>query len=158
MAISVHCDVVSAEESIFSGPATYVDRRISGNARVVEGGYRVSGRWQFASGHGHAAWMGGHCRVQEPDGSIRLGRDGPVIAVSWGAPLAAIDEQLKYRSRRYFASVGNQPASDDSPFARGLLDVSLPKDDIDRIEAACLARPEFDAARPEVQPDAPRND
>ena len=40
-----------------------------------------------------------------------------------GAPLAAIDEQLKYRSRRYFASVGNQPASDDSPFARGLLDV-----------------------------------
>ena len=48
-------------------------------ARVVEGGYRVSGRWQFASGHGHCAWMGGHCRVQEPDGSIRLGRDGQPI-------------------------------------------------------------------------------
>lgn len=27
-----------------------------------------------------------------------------------------------------------------------------------QIEASCLARPEFDAARPEVQPDAPRND
>jgi indole-3-acetate monooxygenase len=48
-------------------------------ARVVEGGYRVSGRWQFASGHGHAAWMGGHCRVQEPDGSIRCGADGEPI-------------------------------------------------------------------------------
>ncbi|MBD0270961.1 MAG: acyl-CoA dehydrogenase family protein [Acetobacteraceae bacterium] len=44
-------------------------------ARVVGGGYRVTGRWQFASGHGHATWMGGHCRVQEADGSIRLGPD-----------------------------------------------------------------------------------
>lgn len=48
-------------------------------ARVVEGGYRVTGRWQFASGHGHAAWMGGHCRVQEPDGSIRLGPEGQPV-------------------------------------------------------------------------------
>lgn len=48
-------------------------------ARVVEGGFRVSGRWQFASGHGHAAWMGGHCRVQEPDGTIRLGPDGEPV-------------------------------------------------------------------------------
>ena len=48
-------------------------------ARVVEGGYRVSGRWQFASGHGHAAWMGGHCRVQESDGSIRCGPDGEPV-------------------------------------------------------------------------------
>lgn len=48
-------------------------------ARVVEGGYRVTGRWQFASGHGNATWMGGHCRVQEPDGSIRLGADGQPI-------------------------------------------------------------------------------
>lgn len=48
-------------------------------ARVVEGGYRATGRWQFASGHGHASWMGGHCRVQEPDGSIRLGPDGQPV-------------------------------------------------------------------------------
>ena len=48
-------------------------------ARVVEGGYRVTGRWQFASGHGHCAWVGGHCRVQEPDGSIRLGPDGQPV-------------------------------------------------------------------------------
>ena len=63
-------------------------------ARVVEGGFRVTGRWQFASGHGHAAWMGGHCRVQEPDGSIRCGADGqpvertmlfPHDAASWTA-------------------------------------------------------------------------
>ncbi len=48
-------------------------------ARVVEGGFRVSGRWQFASGHGHAAWVGGHCRVQEPDGAIRCGADGQPV-------------------------------------------------------------------------------
>jgi maleylacetoacetate isomerase len=33
-----------------------------------------------------------------------------------------------------------------------------PFPNIRQIEAACLARPEFDAARPELQPDAPRND
>jgi alkylation response protein AidB-like acyl-CoA dehydrogenase len=45
-------------------------------AVVVEGGYRVSGSWQFASGVNHATWVGGHCVIVEPDGSLRLGDDG----------------------------------------------------------------------------------
>jgi alkylation response protein AidB-like acyl-CoA dehydrogenase len=45
-------------------------------AVVVEGGYRVSGSWHFASGLGHATWVGGHCVVVEPDGSLRMGDDG----------------------------------------------------------------------------------
>jgi indole-3-acetate monooxygenase len=45
-------------------------------ARAVPGGYRVSGRWRFASGCRHATWMGVHCTVQEPDGSLRLNAAG----------------------------------------------------------------------------------
>ena len=45
-------------------------------ATAVPGGYRVSGRWDFASGCRHASWMGAHCHVKEPDGSLRLNRAG----------------------------------------------------------------------------------
>ena len=34
-----------------------------GDAVPVEGGYRVSGEWNFASGGRHATWFGGRCRV-----------------------------------------------------------------------------------------------
>jgi alkylation response protein AidB-like acyl-CoA dehydrogenase len=42
----------------------------------VEGGYRLSGTWDFASGCRHANWMGAHCHVREADGSLRLNRHG----------------------------------------------------------------------------------
>jgi alkylation response protein AidB-like acyl-CoA dehydrogenase len=45
-------------------------------ATAVPGGYRVTGRWDFASGCRHARWMGAHCNVAEPDGSLRLNRAG----------------------------------------------------------------------------------
>jgi indole-3-acetate monooxygenase len=45
-------------------------------AHAVSGGYRVSGTWQFASGCRHARWMGAHCQVIEPDGSLRLNSAG----------------------------------------------------------------------------------
>lgn len=45
-------------------------------ATVEQGGYRISGRWDFASGCRQATWMGAHCRVQEPDGSFRKHADG----------------------------------------------------------------------------------
>jgi indole-3-acetate monooxygenase len=45
-------------------------------AVAVEGGYRASGSWSFASGIKHATWLGGHCPVLEPDGSPRLAPDG----------------------------------------------------------------------------------
>lgn len=49
-------------------------------AKAVPGGYRVDGEWHFASGSRQATWMGAHCQVLEPDGSLRrnhLGR--PVV-------------------------------------------------------------------------------
>lgn len=45
-------------------------------ASAVAGGYRVSGSWDFASGCRHANWMGAHCNVTEPDGSLRLDKLG----------------------------------------------------------------------------------
>ena len=47
-----------------------------GRATAAEGGYRVSGTWGFASGGRHAAWLGGHCKVNEADGSPRLDASG----------------------------------------------------------------------------------
>ena len=58
----------------------------------VEGGYRVSGDWSFASGGRHATWLGAHCPVVQPDGTPLAAPDGrriertmlvPASAVSW---------------------------------------------------------------------------
>ena len=61
-----------------------------GVARVVPGGYVVSGRWGFASGGRHATWIGGHSRVQEPDGTLRLDAGGTPIERSMLFPKAAV--------------------------------------------------------------------
>ncbi|MGH9212874.1 MAG: hypothetical protein ACRD2C_19720 [Acidimicrobiales bacterium] len=43
----------------------------TGTATPVEGGYRVTGQWAFASGCQHAHWFVGHCVVDD-------GRQPPV--------------------------------------------------------------------------------
>jgi alkylation response protein AidB-like acyl-CoA dehydrogenase len=48
-------------------------------ADAVEGGWRVSGAWPFASGSRHASWLGGHCRVREGDGTPRRDADGAPV-------------------------------------------------------------------------------
>jgi indole-3-acetate monooxygenase len=50
-----------------------------GIAHVVDGGYRVAGSWAFTSGGRHATWLGGHCRLQERDGTLRRRPDGELI-------------------------------------------------------------------------------
>jgi alkylation response protein AidB-like acyl-CoA dehydrogenase len=45
-------------------------------AQVVDGGYRVTGSWTFASGGRHATWFGGHCKVRERDGTLRTTPEG----------------------------------------------------------------------------------
>jgi alkylation response protein AidB-like acyl-CoA dehydrogenase len=49
------------------------------NAQVVNGGYRLTGTWMFASGIGNAGWLGGHCCINEPDGNTRCGADGAPV-------------------------------------------------------------------------------
>jgi alkylation response protein AidB-like acyl-CoA dehydrogenase len=45
-------------------------------AVAAPGGYRVTGRWSFASGGRHATWLGGYCPIVEPDGAPRTRPDG----------------------------------------------------------------------------------
>ena len=54
---------------------------------AVPGGYRVSGRWDFASGCRHATWMGAHGTVVEPDGSLRLNDAGRPVVRTWLFPV-----------------------------------------------------------------------
>src|SRR5579863_51522 len=37
-------------------------------AATVEGGWRVSGAWGFASGSRHATWLGGNCAIHDASG------------------------------------------------------------------------------------------
>ena len=46
------------------------------HARAVDGGYLLTGRWDFSSGCRQANWMGAHCHVLEADGTLRLNRFG----------------------------------------------------------------------------------
>ncbi len=49
-------------------------------ATAVDGGYRISGKWDFASGCRQATWMGAHGQVVERDGNVRRDAKGhPVI-------------------------------------------------------------------------------
>jgi indole-3-acetate monooxygenase len=66
--------------------------RMAGKAVRVEGGYRVSGRWPFASGSPFATWLGGMSMVCGEDGSPVLRANGlpqPLLAI-WPADQARI--------------------------------------------------------------------
>jgi alkylation response protein AidB-like acyl-CoA dehydrogenase len=67
-----------AMRTIFADPRAIVawGPPNASQATAVPGGYRVTGRWDFASGCRQASWMGAHCHVVEPDGSLRLNGAG----------------------------------------------------------------------------------
>ena len=50
--------------------------RLGGKAVKVEGGYRITGRWPFASGSPFATWLGGMSFVSDADGSPVLDASG----------------------------------------------------------------------------------
>lgn len=55
--------------------------RPEGETRAVEGGYRVRGRWNFASGVNHANWLYCSCRVIDADGPQLTPEGLPVVRV-----------------------------------------------------------------------------
>ncbi len=66
--------------------------RMAGKAVQVEGGYRISGRWPFASGSPFATWLGGMSVVCGQDGSPVLRANGlpqPLLAI-WPADQARL--------------------------------------------------------------------
>ena len=68
----------AVNQAIFADPCSIVSwgPPNTSRARAVEGGYRVTGKWDFASGCRQASWMGAHCHVLEADGTLRLNRLG----------------------------------------------------------------------------------
>ncbi len=60
---------------VFNGPGSNMANGpgFGGRAVRVEGGFRISGRWAFASGCHHATWLGGGCTVTHETGSQRDG-------------------------------------------------------------------------------------
>ncbi len=49
---------------------------IANEVQVVPGGYRITARWDFASGSRQANWLGAHVQVIEADGKKRLKPNG----------------------------------------------------------------------------------
>lgn len=49
---------------------------IANEVHVVPGGYRITARWDFASGSRQANWLGAHVQVVEADGTKRLKPNG----------------------------------------------------------------------------------
>jgi alkylation response protein AidB-like acyl-CoA dehydrogenase len=67
----------AAAREIFGGPRGILAWGPGpGTARVVDGGYRVTASWSFASGSHNATWLGCHVPVVEADGTPRLNSDG----------------------------------------------------------------------------------
>jgi indole-3-acetate monooxygenase len=68
----------AASQAIFADPHSIVAWGPPNACRstAVEAGYRVTGKWDFASGCRQARWMGAHCLVLQADGGLRLNRFG----------------------------------------------------------------------------------
>src|SRR6201987_26336 len=49
---------------------------IANEVRVVPGGFRITARWDFASGSRQANWLGAHVQVLEADGTLRMKSNG----------------------------------------------------------------------------------
>jgi alkylation response protein AidB-like acyl-CoA dehydrogenase len=75
---AAYLDPKVAHEMFGDARATVATGAPSAGAKaiVTDGGYRVTGHWQFASGSRHSQWLGGHATVCEPDGRPRLGPNG----------------------------------------------------------------------------------
>lgn len=79
MATSAAAMPREAAAAIFAGPyagLAWGSKHDDSRAVRVDGGYRLTGRWSFASGSRHTTWIGAHSAVQNPDGTphLRYGR------------------------------------------------------------------------------------
>src|SRR5262249_37936907 len=65
-------------QEVFGAPGSILAWGPGPDARAVavDGGYRVTGTWSFASGCRHATWLGGYCPIHEEDGSRRRNAEG----------------------------------------------------------------------------------
>ncbi|WFU25619.1 acyl-CoA dehydrogenase family protein [Bradyrhizobium sp. CB1717] len=74
--IAAWLDHDTAHEIFNTAPGILAWGAIAHEARAVEGGYRVTARWDFASGSRQASWLGAHVRIVGSDGVPRKNADG----------------------------------------------------------------------------------
>jgi alkylation response protein AidB-like acyl-CoA dehydrogenase len=60
-------------------------------AVAVDGGYRVTGKWAFASGGRHATWVGAQSPIFEADGRPRLDEQGAQVYRTVLVPAAEVE-------------------------------------------------------------------
>jgi alkylation response protein AidB-like acyl-CoA dehydrogenase len=73
---AAYIDPDVANEVFNSPPGILAWGAIAHEIHVVPGGYRVTARWDFASGSRQANWLGAHVQVVEADGTKRRKPDG----------------------------------------------------------------------------------
>jgi indole-3-acetate monooxygenase len=78
--IAAYLDPDAAREIFTPPPGVLSWGAIGGEVTAVPGGYRATGRWDFASGCRQASWLGAHVQIVEADGTRRRGPGGaPVV-------------------------------------------------------------------------------
>jgi alkylation response protein AidB-like acyl-CoA dehydrogenase len=73
---AAYLDPDAANEIFNTPPGILAWGAIAHEIHVVPGGYRVTARWDFASGSRQANWLGAHVQVVEADGTKRRKPDG----------------------------------------------------------------------------------
>ncbi|MET3912200.1 alkylation response protein AidB-like acyl-CoA dehydrogenase [Bradyrhizobium sp. S3.3.6] len=73
--IAAGLDHDTAHEIFNTAPGILAWGAVAHEARAVEGGYRVTARWDFASGSRQASWLGAHVRIVNADGTPRKNAD-----------------------------------------------------------------------------------
>ncbi|MCP3474070.1 acyl-CoA dehydrogenase family protein [Bradyrhizobium sp. CCGUVB1N3] len=74
--IAASLDHDTSQEIFNTPPGILAWGAIAHEAHAVEGGYRVTARWDFASGSRQASWLGAHVRINGADGAPRKNADG----------------------------------------------------------------------------------
>src|SRR3954469_23027858 len=74
--IAAYLDADAANEIFNRPPGILAWGAIANDVQAVRGGYRATGRWEFASGCRQASWLGAHVRIVEADGTTRLKANG----------------------------------------------------------------------------------
>jgi alkylation response protein AidB-like acyl-CoA dehydrogenase len=73
---AAYLDADAAHEIFNTPPGILAWGAIANEVHVVPGGYRITARWDFASGSRQASWLGAHVHVVEADGTKRLKPNG----------------------------------------------------------------------------------
>ncbi len=92
--VSAYLDRDTAREIFNEAPGILAWGAAAGEAKAIEGGYRATWRWSFASGCRQASWLGAHVHIVEPDGKKRLKPDGTPVqrTILFPASSAAIED------------------------------------------------------------------